>query len=374
MAAPTKAEETRAGVRWVGAGLLLLLGLQVAQQLIDSFDPRLVIKLLVVAGIGLTGLAFEMYRNSGRDWSQPWVIGPTAAAVVLFALVFVLGLTVGIRMPEPPEPLSLEEQVENARAAGERGTRQSIGRERVDFRGSGQQSYVLSFGDEQGTPADRARSDEIQVWDIRGGDLHEALVFEPRLLDGEQALFQFRDIGDIDGDGAEEFVGGYGTSAIRGELLLPFAIDWDTDARRYRLISLSPDPPEFATGARGDDVEGLRAAYRNRLALANRPPNPQSLRLAGYRAQDFTVSRSHQVLVNAYVSDIRPRLNERLVELQPQLFRRTGGAPAVIPCMLDGIETLAAPLPVAASQRFEGALQDFWRKASRGHNCALTGS
>ena len=74
-------------------------------------------------------------------------------------------------------------------------------------------------------------------------DLVRELRFEPReVFPGEEALFQFRFIGDIDGDGADELVGGYGTPAIRGELLLPFAVDWNDDADRYELVSLAPSP------------------------------------------------------------------------------------------------------------------------------------
>jgi hypothetical protein len=347
---------------------VLLLVLQLVQQAVDSFDPRLVVTLLLAAGIGLTGLAIEMSRTGDRKWREPWAVVPAAGAGAAFLSVVVLGLTIGIRTPEPPEPVPLGEQVENARAAGARGDRQSIGSERVDFRGSGQRSYFLEFGDEPGVPRGRARSDEIQVWDVRGGELRRALAFEPGLLGQERTLFQFRDVGDIDGDGAEELVGGFGTEAIRGEVLVPFAVDWDSDARRYRLIVLTPQPPEFATKARGPDERGLRSTYLKRLALTNR--HPGSFGFAGYPAQDFTVSRGHQILVKAYVSDIRP--DRRVLELQPQLFRRTGGSPGVTPCALEGRPTLTAELPLARSQRLEGALQEFWREASEGRNCELS--
>lgn len=203
---------------------------------------------------------------------------------------------------------------------------------------------------------------------MRGGQLVKGLDFEPARLGDEELLFQFRGIGDIDGDGAEELIGGYGTPAIRGELLIPFAVEWDADAGGYRLIALTSTPPEFATAPRGEDVRGLRDAYRRRLTLTNRAENAASVRLAGYPAQDFTVSESRQVLINAYATDISTR--KRLMELQPQLFRRTGGPPAITPCALSDTSRSTAALPLARDQRLEGALHDFWKKASRDRHCA----
>jgi hypothetical protein len=311
-----------------------------------------------------------MFQRNDGDVRQPWVFVPAAGAGAAFAAVLVLVLTMGL---SPPDPVPLRDQIEDAKAAGQAGNRKSIGTERVDFRGAGRESYVFEFGDEEGAARARPRSDLLQVWDVRGGELVRGLSFEPRLLGDEEALFQFRGVGDIDGDGAEELIGGYGTPAIRGELLIPFVVDWDSDARRYRLIALTPDPPEFATDARGEDAEGLRSTYGKRLTLVNRRGNTPGARLTGYPAQDFMLSPSHQVLVNAYTSDIRANPGRRVMELQPQLFRRTGGPPALTPCMLAGTERLTPSLPLASEQRLEGSLQELWRRASRGRNCALTG-
>jgi hypothetical protein len=362
---PATASEAKAGAKWLGAGLVLLLFLQLSQQAVESFNPRIAITLLFAAGIGLTGLALEMFRSSDHDRGEPWVMAPAAGAAAAFLAVLVLGVTVGL---SEAGPVPLKDQIENARAAGEAGPRRSIGVERVDFRGSGRESYFFEFGDGEGTPSGEARSDEIQVWDVRGGQLVRGLAFEPRRLGDEELLFQFRGIGDIDGDGAEELIGGYGTPAIRGELLLPFAVDWDTDSGRYKLIALTAVPPKFATRARGEDVEGLRAAYGRPLTLTNRPENTSSVRLEGHPAQDFTVSESRQVLINAYSTDIRT--NGRVMEIQAQLFRRTGGPPSITPCKLSDTTRETALVPLAADQRLEGALQDFWRKASRGRHCA----
>jgi hypothetical protein len=360
MTAPRK--EAKAGVFGLaGAGLALLV-LAAAQTAVESFDPRREVSILVTAGLGLATFAVEMLRSSGRGALHPLVLVPAAAAAAALVAVAVIGVTVGLSEP------GLSEQLEKAQADGQRGQRRSIGRERADFRGSGEKSYVLEFGDDPRTPREDARSDEIQVWDVRDDKLSMAFRFEPRLLGSERALFFFRGVGDIDGDGVEEFVGGYGTEAIRGELLVPFVIDWDADAGRYRLISLAREPAELATTGRGADVAGLRATYRKRLRLVNRHHEWPSLRVVGFPAQNFAVSPSNQALISGYTIDIQPRRSERLVEVQPQLFDRTGGPPTVRECTLGGRQPLS--LRGLARGNLWRDLQRFWREASRDRDCA----
>ena len=172
-------------------------------------------------------------------------------------------------------------------------------------------------------------------------------------------------------------MGGYGTEAIRGELLVPFAVDWDADTRSYALVALNSEPPSFATRPRSDDVRGLRAAYKRPLALRNRERDGDGqgkpLTLTGYPAQDFTVSDSDQVLVNAYVTNIRSDLSQRLVELQAHLFHRTGGPPAMTPCTLEGTDTVTGRLPQAKIRLLEGAIKDFWTQLSEDRYCSPSG-
>ena len=299
-----------------------------------------------------------------------------AALLAVFGLCLVgVGYYIATDSFKAPVPPSVEEQVEEAKTAGALGPRHIIDAKRGDFHGSGTQSYFFAFSDDTGaTSPQRARSDEIQVWDVRAGKLTQVFSFEPRLLGEEQALYQFRDMGDIDGDGADELVGGYGTEAIRGELLVPFAIDWDSDTKSYRLISLAPGPSRFATHARGEDVEGLRDAYERPLRLTDRRPDQPRIELAGYPAQDFTVTPTHEVLISSYVADIRANRSSRLVEVQPHILHRTGGPPAMTRCDLVGEPRLTATLPLAQIRILEGALREFWREESEGRNCATTGS
>jgi hypothetical protein len=285
-----------------------------------------------------------------------------AAAVLAIALLAVIGEF------DKPRPPTIADQAQEARRAGSAGPRQVVAAERADFHGSGDQSYFFAFGDEEDLPVARARSDELQVFDKRGDELVRAFRFEPRPLGAgrEALLFQFRFIGDIDGDGADELVGGYGTPAIRGELLLPFAVDWDEDAGRYRVVSLAPKAPSLETRTRSQDVAGLRAAYASRLRLRDAEGREG---LSGYRAQDFAVTTDPHRLISAYVAGIRRGGDERRVELQSFTFRRTGGRPELTRCrLLDG-GPLTARAPTSKARPLYAVTQEAWLKASRNRFC-----
>jgi len=314
----------------------------------------------------------EAAEQPGSLWRRIDPVVAALAAACLLCVAWVAWYLVDGSFKKPETP-SIADQVETAKAAGEQGNRQVIARTKADFHGSGSDSYFFAFGDEADTPTDRQRADEIQVWDVRGDRLVRMLGFEPQLLGDEQTLFQYRGVADVDGDGADELVGGYGTEAIRGELLVPFAVDWDTDTQSYTLIGLTPEPPEFATRPRSEDVRGLRAAYERELTLTDRDADSNPLTLSGYPAQDFAVSESEQVLVNAYVTRIRPELSQRLVELHPHLFHRTGGPPQVSRCTLVGTDTVTGRLPQANVRLLSGAVRDFWADLSEDRYCAPAG-
>jgi len=302
---------------------------------------------------------------------DPLVAGLVAAALLSFGGVGYYIVTDTFQKQSKP---SIADQVEQAKDAGAQGNRRAIEpvRGSIAFHGSGKQSYFLVFSDGAKTPSGEARSDEIQVWDVQGEKLERAFAFEPRLLGKERTRFQFRGVDDIDGDGADELVGGYGTEAIRGEVLIPFALDWHNGM--YQLISLNPESPTFATRARDKDAQGLRDTYRKGLALTSRiGAEKRPLKLAGYPAQDFIVSESGQLLISAYVTHIRPKLSQRVVEFQPQLFNRTGEPPRITPCKLQGTETLTIPLPLAKDYLLFSALADFWPQVSKGRYCAPNG-
>jgi hypothetical protein len=302
---------------------------------------------------------------------DPWLLAPFAICTLALAIVALLAVLGEFEKPTPP---TIAEQAQQARRDGSAGPREVVDTERADFHGSGEPSYFLVFGDAGAVPGARARSDEIQVFDQHGDDLERALRFEPKPLgsksSAEPLLFQFRFIGDVDGDGADELVGGYGTPAIRGELLLPFAVDWDEDASRYRLVSLGSEPVKLETPGRGEDVAGLRAAYAQRLRITDVDGDGA---LAGYRAQDFAVSANPHRLVGAYVSDIRRDGAERRVELSPAIFKRTGGLPQVSPCRLLDTRAVVATAPSAKARPLQAATLEAWLKASKDRFCVPDG-
>jgi hypothetical protein len=307
----------------------------------------------------------ERERSALHD---PLLLTPVALSLACFCLVGYLAVSNNFEKPTPP---TIAEQVDDVRSQGAKDGRAVVDEKHVAFHGPGEKSYFFAFSDRRGTPAERARSHELQVWDVRGDELIRAFQFRPQKLGDELVLYQFRDIGDIDGDGADELVGGWGTDAIPGELLLPFALDWDTADKTYRMVSLAPERADLATRARGDDVAGLRAAYRNRLTLRDPDPGHQSapVQIAGYRTQDFTVSPSHQVLIGSYVTDIRPKVSQRLIELQSHLFHRASGEPSLTRCRPEGLGTLTARVPLADIRLLEGAIKEHWLEASGDRFC-----
>ena len=302
---------------------------------------------------------------------DPWLLAPLAICTLALATVALLAVLGEFEKPTPP---TIAEQAQQARRDGSAGPREVVDTERADFHGSGEPSYFLVFGDAGAVPAGRARSDEIQVFDQHGDELERVLRFEPKPLgsgnSAEPLLFQFRFIGDVDGDGADELIGGYGTPAIRGELLLPFAVDWDEDASRYRLVSLGSEPVTLETPGRGEDVAGLRAAYAQPLRIRDVEGEGT---LAGYRSQDFAVSANPHRLVGAYVSDIRRDGAERRVELRPAIFRRTGGLPQVTPCRLLDTPAVVATAPSAKARPLQTATLEAWLKASKDRFCVPDG-
>src|SRR5438094_455294 len=84
-------------------------------------------------------------------------------------------------------------------------------------RGSGGKAHVLLFEDRRPTPD--ARSDELRVYEERGNALKLALRFRP---EGPRAVFAYRATTDVDFDGADEVVGGYGYPTSR-QAMVPFA-------------------------------------------------------------------------------------------------------------------------------------------------------
>jgi hypothetical protein len=307
----------------------------------------------------------------GPARSDPLVLVPAALCVVALLTIGLLALVGRFEKAKPP---TIAEQAQDARRQGSAGPREVVDAERVDFHDTGEESYFYAFGDADGVPQSEARSDELQVFDKHGEDLEREFRFEPRPIGDpsspEQLLFQFRFIGDIDGDGADELVGGYGTPAIPGELIMPFAVDWDEDAERYRIVSLAREPASLDTRGRGADAEGLRAAYARRLRLTD--VDEPDLALGGYPSQDFAVTVDPHRMLSAYVSQFRRGGAERIVEIQASTFQRTGGRPRVARCRL-GARALAAKAPRGNVRSLYAFTLETWLEASKDRFCVPVG-
>ena len=275
---------------------------------------------------------------------DPWITVPAAVCGAALAIIAALALVGEFEEPATP---TLAQQIHSARRDVSAGSLDIIDQERVDFRGAGEQSLVLVSGNRGTVPRGRVRSDQLLVYNVQGEKLVRALSFQPRTAMGESGpeawVFRFRGIADIDGDGAEELVGGYGTSTTGGEQLVPFAVDWDEDDGRYRLVPLLPERPELSIEPVGLEAAGLRGKYVSPTKLT---AVRGLLSIEGYRVQDFTVVTDPHQFVAGFVSRIMSGGLVRAVELSPFLLDRSGRGPRLTPCRLMGRELPVRPLPV----------------------------
>ena len=312
-------------------------------------------------------------EKSTADGDGPAIGGPrrvrrdrgvlAPAAVTLAALATVGVLAVGGNFNKAPPP-SIAEQAGSAARAGASGPRALILREHADLHGSSQDSYVFGFGDASGTPAGQARAPEIQIWDRHGDKLELAFRFEPR----QASSFQYRGLVDIDGDGADELVGGYGTKFISGEILVPFAVDWNEDSDSYQMISLAGERPDLNVSAHGGARE-LRTRYEHRLTFND--VADEELSLSGFPAQDFVVTPAPRRLISAYTFGVDLSREERAIEVKSQTFEMSNGIPALTPCTLTHTGTLTWRAPDSSSRPLWSVLLERWQQVSKHRYCAV---
>ena len=204
----------------------------------------------------------------------------------------------------------------------------------ADFHGTGDKSYLFLFSDKQSLPepgrAPRPRtSDELRIYDRSGNGLKLRFRFQP---DRPGLVYQHRYLGDIDGDGEEELVGGWGVPGEAAQALLPFMVDWDEGANRYRLTSLQPAPalPVATPSALGVPfVE----TYKRPLDLRDGKQT-----LSGYRVQDFAIVKPSRLVTGVVVKPMTPTLTGT-VELKPSILRIAGAGPELIACHVQGVDS-----------------------------------
>ena len=244
-----------------------------------------------------------------QESGDPWALLPAGAW--LLAVIWVAGsaaINGGISKERQP---TIGEQVAAIRSEGSEGSRVSEKPNKVDFHGSELPSYVFSFRE-----ADRSSgADEIQVWDVIGGDeLKERFSFQP----DRPAVFQYRAAADIDGDGDEELIAGYGPTVHSGELLVPFALVWNDDAGGYQIVNLHPSAPDLDVQM-SQRIRTVTAPYREPTTYAD----GDGQAVSGYPSQDFAVLPSAQRLVSGYI------------------IRTSGTAPAALDVEVESFDTQA---------------------------------
>jgi hypothetical protein len=285
-------------------------------------------------------------------------------AVPVLALLFGGWLGIQGEFSKPPAP-SIDEQVRTIRKDGGVGDRVGLTMaDGVAFGGTEEKSFVFQFKDDPDKPPQQPRPEEIQVWDRHGEELELAFHFRPR----EEGVYQYRGLGDVDGDGAEEMVGGYGTRLIPGELLVPFVLDWDEDTGAYRLVSLAPERPRLAMRPLDPEARRLRREYLEPLDM---PDHRQGAKLmvGGYRAQDFAVTEDYRLL-SAYVLGVDEDSETRVVEVRPAIFTQIGGTPRVVSCELDNREAIAMRVPLSRRGLLYKELEERWPEIAGRRPCA----
>ena len=253
-----------------------------------------------------------------QESGDPWLLLPAAAC--LFALLwFGLSTAVNGGIEKPRQP-TIGEQVAEIRSEGAEGPQLSDNPNTVDLHGSGQDSWIFSFRDE----GQRSQGDEIEVWDVIGGDqLELRFRFQP----ARPAVYQYRGAADINGDGDEELIGGYGPTAPTGELLVPFALDWDAETQEYRLIPLHPSPPSLDV-KETPRIATATAAYRERTKYSD--GRGHSVR--GYPAQDFAVIPEDKRLVSGYIIRDPGERGPDSIAVEVEVFDTQAARPRVRDC------------------------------------------
>jgi hypothetical protein len=235
----------------------------------------------------------------------------------------------------------------------------------VDLHGSGEKSWLVLFRDDP--HARRRRSDEIRIYDQHGENLVRALRFEPV---GEPAVFQERAIANVDFDGAQDIVGGYGyaNESNGGGAIVPFAIDWDRSRGRYVVLSLQEGEKaptlsgkaikeaekQYLAGGEGQPAlkrkavkiaeEQYQRVYASRTTFSDPVDH---IEITGHRVQDLAVSPAPHRLVAGWY--LRPLLDTHraIFELHTAIFDSSTGAPHLTPCTFTG---LRGPLTVRAGK------------------------
>jgi hypothetical protein len=332
---PAVQQPARAGAAGVFAGLIIILVLQLLQVLIDSFEPRLAVKLLLFLAVGLTTVAFEILRTNNWKWRQRWFIAPAIAAFGVLVATGLVTAAGGVTKEAPP---TVDEQIVRIQREGTAGERKRVRAMRVDFHGSGTPSYVFVFADEFQGGTLTPRSAEIRVYDRVGKRLELRFRFRPRPVawyatEGDQVL-------DVDRDGDQELIGGLLPPGGAVQPVVPFFLHWSEEEGAYRIAALEPQRPPLGRNA---EARQYRAAYTSQLSWSD-PVQRASVK--GFPVQDFTVFRNPPGLAVSYI--LRPAdARGGALRVEAGVFNWQSRAPSLIPCVFRGLPSGQASTPPA---------------------------
>lgn len=327
----TRGELEQAGRAYEGEELREGLGLRLSATGKEERPP--VIRAQRSPPVSTTGSDRPSFLRDGL------VAVPAAGSVGALLAVAVVALTVGVSKPPPPPSIGAQvEQVKRAATAGDRLVAFSRA---VDFHGSGDPSHLFVFQAKNfydryfpgvwarySWPREPPPSDEIRIYDRRGGKLVENFRFQPK---NDTAVFNHVFLGDIDDNGEEELVGGYGIPREASEALLPFIIYWDNSRSRYKIDSLLTKAPTLRQGVRPrPEARTFLDAYRTPLTLQDGKTG-----VRGYRAQDFAVTKRPARLASALAFDPKTKSQVGEVELRVSIFRLSGEQPDLLPCRFE---------------------------------------
>jgi hypothetical protein len=326
----------------------------------------------------------ERGEQGEPDPNVPWwhdfrVTVPAAGTCAVLGVLALFLATSGFTTPSITDQIAADER------EGSQHERHAASVMQVDLHGTGVKSWVVLFRDD--IHSRKASSDELRIYDQHGEKLVRAFRFKPV---GKPAKFEERAVTDIDFDGAQEIVGGYGYAdeSEGGGAMVPFAIDWDRSRGRYVILSLAPTPPtlslkaisnaekQYLTSFHGGSKKRqreARTAERQYLAVYGvmttfSDPHDR-LQITGHRVQDFAVSPiPHRLIAGWY---LRPLLHKRpaMFEVHTAIFDSATGAPDLRRCIFTGLH---GPLlvPVGTDRAPYRTFEEAYANASRNRGCA----
>jgi hypothetical protein len=289
-----------------------------------------------------------------RAHRDPQLVGPASATFATLIVLLAVWALSGFSTP------SIGDQLASIQRKGSSNERHAVVLGTADLHGSGERSHVLLFLDNPGTR--NPRSDELRIYDEHGDKLVRALRFRPA---GPRAVFQYRATTDVDFDGAAEIVGGFGYAGKAREAMVPFAIDWDHGAGRYRVVALDLGPPTLSR----KPAIVAEAQYRDVYAAPTQFTDPADhIELTGHRVQDFIVSSPPRRLVAGWFLHPWIASEKATFELHTAIFDSSRGVPHLRPCTLTG----AGPLVVRAGRERSvmSVFEEAYTAANGGRFCS----